>query len=80
MRDSHYCSKETAGRIKEMAKENDILIKDLLLKCELGKNTLSTMVHRGSWIQVVSIAKMADILDCSVDYLLGRTDKPEINK
>ena len=23
---------------------------------------------------------LADYLDCSVDYLLGRTDNPEINK
>ena len=26
------------------------------------------------------IAKIADYLGCSVDYLLGRTDNPEINK
>jgi len=26
-----------------------------------------------------SLAKIADELDCSVDYLLGRTDNPEIN-
>ncbi len=24
--------------------------------------------------------KIADYLDCSVDYLLGRTDNPEVNK
>ena len=24
--------------------------------------------------------KLADYLDCSVDYLLGRTDKPEVNR
>lgn len=27
-----------------------------------------------------NLAKIADYLDCSVDYLLGRTDKPEVNK
>lgn len=80
MKDSHYCSKVTATRIKERAKEKDILIKDLLDYCELGKNTLSTMVHRGSWIQAVSLAKIADRLDCSVDFLLGRTNNPEINR
>ena len=26
------------------------------------------------------LVSIADYLDCSVDYLLGRTDKPEINK
>lgn len=23
---------------------------------------------------------LADYLDCSIDYLLGRTDKPEVNR
>lgn len=27
-----------------------------------------------------TLAKIADYLNCSVDYLLGRTDNPEINK
>ena len=27
-----------------------------------------------------SLAALADYLDCSVDYLLGRTDVPEMNK
>lgn len=27
-----------------------------------------------------SLVKIADYLDCSVDYLLGRTDNPKVNK
>jgi len=27
-----------------------------------------------------TLIKIADYLDCSVDYLLGRTDKPEVNR
>lgn len=27
-----------------------------------------------------ALIKIADYLDCSIDYLLGRTDNPEINK
>ena len=27
-----------------------------------------------------TLALIADYLDCSVDYLLGRTDKPEVNR
>ena len=26
------------------------------------------------------LKKLADYLDCSVDYLLGRTDEPEVNR
>lgn len=29
---------------------------------------------------VNNLVKIADYLDCSVDYLLGRTENPEINK
>ena len=27
-----------------------------------------------------TLLKIADYLDCSIDYLLGRTDNPEVNK
>ncbi len=27
-----------------------------------------------------TLIKIADYLDCSIDYLLGRTDNPEVNK
>lgn len=33
-----------------------------------------------SEISSKNLAKIADYLDCSVDYLLGRTDNPKINK
>ena len=35
---------------------------------------------KGKQLSCISLARIADYLDCSVDYLLGRTDKPEINK
>lgn len=37
--------------------------------------------HRGDKIPTVNnLVKIADYLGCSVDYLLGRTDNPEVNK
>ena len=37
--------------------------------------------HRGDKIPTVNnLVKIADYLNCSVDYLLGRTDNPEVNK
>jgi len=30
--------------------------------------------------QLEHLKKLADYLDCSVDYLLGRTDEPEVNR
>ncbi len=75
-----YNAQETAEKIKGVAKSKNVLIKDMLDECELSKNALSSMLSRGSWLQANNLARIADYLDCSVDYLLGRTDKPEINK
>lgn len=75
-----YSAQETAEKIKAQAKSKNILIKNMLDECELSKNALSSMLSRGSWLQANNLARIADYLDCSVDYLLGRTDNPEINK
>ena len=74
-----YNSQKIADRIKLQAKTKKITIKDLLANCELGINAISHLA-KGQTMAYISIAKIADYLDCSVDYLLGRTDNPEINK
>ena len=73
-----YNSPFVANRIKERAKIKGIIVKTLLENCELGGNAISHMLH-GRAISAHSLARIADYLDCSVDYLLGRTDVPEIN-
>lgn len=75
-----YNSQDTVARIKLMARSKKIILKDMLVSCELNKNTLSSMQSRGSWLQANSLAKIADYLGCSIDYLLGRTDNPNIIK
>ena len=74
-----YTAQQTAERIKSRAKEKNVLIKSMLEDCELSKNALSSMLSRGSWLQANNLAKIADYLSCSVDYLLGRTDVPDVN-
>lgn len=73
-----YISSDVAERIKALAKQHKISIKQLLLDVELGFNTMSNM--KTSMPKADNLAKIADYLDCSVDYLLGRTDNPEINR
>lgn len=73
-----YSSQEIAERIKLRAKQQKISVNQLLLNCKLGKNTVAKMA-RGTDILTLNFAKIADCLDCSVDYLLGRTDIPEVN-
>lgn len=74
-----YNSLNIAEMIKVRSKSQGIAIKVMLEELELGSNTMSHMRH-GRSIASDSLAKIADYLDCSVDYLLGRTDNPEINK
>lgn len=76
---SLYNSLNIANRIKTYSKSKNLLIKEMLSDLELGSNTMSNMRH-GRMIASDSLARIADYLDCSVDYLLGRTDNPEINK
>ncbi|MDO4175043.1 MAG: helix-turn-helix transcriptional regulator [Eubacteriales bacterium] len=74
-----YESSTVAENIKKTAKSANIQLKDMLLDLHLNKNTLSNM-YNGSMLKSDSLARIADYLGCSVDYLLGRTDNPETNK
>lgn len=69
-----YYAVEIAQKIKYLAKEKEITIKDMLLEIKLNKNSINTLSN-GSMIQCDSLAKIADYLNCSVDYLLGRTSQ-----
>ena len=74
-----YNSHDLAKMIKLRASQQKIIIRVMLEECNLGSNTMSAMYH-GKSIAFDSLAKIADYLDCSVDYLLGRTDVPEVNR
>lgn len=73
-----YNSSKVAERIKATAKTKGVSVKEVLENSGLGFNTMSNM--KTSMPKADNIAKIADYLDCSVDYLLGRTDNPEVNK
>lgn len=72
-----YEPTKIAEIIKKTAKSKDIQLKEMLISLNLNKNTLSNM-YNGSMLKGDSLAKIADYLDCSVDYLLGRTEQQKI--
>jgi len=74
-----YTSHKIAENIKFIAKQKKVILKNMLIECGLNSNTMSQLHHR-QMIGADRLAKIADYLDVSVDYLLGRTDKPEVNK
>lgn len=71
-----YTSYSVAETIKKTAIARRVPVKTVLTDLGLGKNTLSNM-YNGSMLRSDTLARIADYLDCSVDYLLGRTDTPE---
>lgn len=73
-------SQEVAKTIKDLAKQKNVRVGDMLKDCNLSINTLSSMQSGGYYPRLEAIAKIADYLDCSVDYLLGRIDNPKIQK
>ena len=71
-----YNSLNIAENIKNTAKMKKVTVKCMLADLDLSVNTLQNM--KTSMPKSDTIARIADYLNCSVDYLLGRTDNPEI--
>lgn len=65
-----YNSLNIAKAIKQTAKDSDIPLSKMFLDLGIGVNTLSNM--RSSFPKSDTLARIADYLGCSVDYLLGR--------
>ncbi|MBQ2991697.1 MAG: helix-turn-helix transcriptional regulator [Clostridia bacterium] len=74
-----YDSQIIAARIKERAKLRNKTLGEVLAQSNMSINTVSN-INKGGDINSKHLAQIADTLDCSVDYLLGRTDNPEINR
>ena len=74
-----YITQDIADRIKSRLKAQHINTKDMLSDLDMGINAISEFA-KGKQMSCIALARIADYLDCSVDYLLGRTDNPEVNK
>ncbi len=70
---------DMADRIKKQAKEKNVSVKKLLINTNLGPNTVSKIANGGDLLSQ-SLVKIADYLDCSVDYLLGRSNNSQSHK
>ncbi len=74
-----YNPQNVAFRIKTRAREIKVPIRTLCGDCNIGINSISQLAG-GRIMSFISLALIADRLDCSVDYLLGRTENPAINR
>lgn len=71
---------QSAQRIRETCKLKGISVASVLATCNIRKSLIYDMEKR-DWTPSAEIMdRLADYLDCSVDYLLGRTDNPDVNR
>ncbi len=71
-----YNSSETSTRIRQLAKAKGIQMAELQEKCGLSKNTIMQSGKSQEGMKAKNLYAIAELLECSVDYLLGRTDNP----
>jgi len=71
---------QSAEIIKKRCNEKNISVKALLEECEIRKGLIYDMEKRLKSPGAELLEKIAIRLDCSVDYLIGRTDNPEVNR
>ena len=70
----------TSEIIKARSKERGISVAAMLLECGIYKSLIYDLEKRDRTPSAEVLEKIADYLDCSVDYLLVRTDRPDINR
>ena len=74
-----YMTQDIADRIKLRLKFKHVRAKDMLSDLNMGVNAISEFA-KGKQMSCIALARIADYLDCSADYLLGRTDNPDLNR
>lgn len=65
-----YSCQEIAEKIKDLADRKGIPIRSMLRDLNMGENLLQNM--KTSMPKADTLGRIADYLNCSVDYLLGR--------
>lgn len=67
-------------RLKELRKSKNISQLKLAMDLNMNQNTISRYETAEREPGINELIKIADYFNVSIDYLLERTDKPEINK
>jgi len=73
-------SVQLSQNIKSLCKEKNIPISLLLTDCSLSKSFIYDIEKRNMSPSIDKIIKIADYFKVSLDYLVGRTANPEVNR
>jgi len=75
-----YNSQETYAKIKFLSKTKKISINTINEVAGLGENAISQSAKSQDGMKAKNLYAISEALDCSVDYLLGRTDNVQAHK
>ena len=67
-------------RLKELRKSRKISQIKLAMDLNLNQNSISRYETGEREADYVTLIALADYFDVSIDYLLGRTENPKMNK
>ena len=67
-------------RIKSTIKSKKLTLNGMVSNCGLNRNFMYDLSQNKTLKSGETLKSIADYLDCSVDYLLGRTDNPDSHK
>ncbi|BFH18236.1 hypothetical protein J6TS7_20780 [Paenibacillus dendritiformis] len=67
-----------SSRLKELRTRNNISLDSLKVAIGISKAAISQFENRVSYPSVETLVTIADFFGVSTDYLLGRTDNPEL--
>lgn len=70
---------QIADLISKECKRKNIKISELLQDCNINHSFISDIRHKNRAPSVDKISVIADYLGVSVDYLLGRTENPNLS-
>lgn len=73
-------AQELRELILKLLKQKDKNTSQMLTELGFSNSLLLDMKRKGSMPSADKLAKIAEYFNVSVDYLLGRTDNPEIQK
>ena len=71
-----YNPQLTVDRIREMREVKGISLTELNEACGLNRNTIAVSANSKTGLSAKILTNISEILGCSVDYLLGKTDEP----
>ena len=67
-------------KLRELRKSKGISQLKLAMDLNMNQNSVSRYENGEREADYATLISIADYFDVSIDYLLGRTDKPEVNK